>query len=53
MFAIIASVLIFLWLVGLLAFHVTSTLIDIVLIVALIFFVLHLISGKAQARTHL
>ena len=53
MFAIIASFLIFLWLVGLLAFHVTSALIDTALIVALIFFVLHLISGKAQAGTRI
>ena len=45
MFMTIAVVLIVLWLLGFLAFHVTSGLIHIVLVVALIMFILHFVRG--------
>ncbi len=45
MFMTIAVVLLVLWLLGFLAFHVTSGLIHIVLVVALIMFVLHFVRG--------
>lgn len=41
----IAVVLLVLWLLGFLAFHVTSGLIHIILVVALIMFVLHFVRG--------
>jgi Family of unknown function (DUF5670) len=41
MFGIIAGVLIVLWLLGFLAFHVTSGLIHIVLVIGLILLVVH------------
>lgn len=45
MFMTIAVVLIVLWLLGFFAFHVTTGLIHIILIVALIMFVLHFVRG--------
>jgi len=45
MFMTIAVVLLVLWLLGFLAFHVTSGLIHIILVVALIMFVLHFVRG--------
>ena len=45
MFMTIAVVLIVLWLLGFLAFHVTSGLIHIILVVALIMFILHFVRG--------
>lgn len=46
MLATIAVVLIVLWLLGFFAFHVTSGLIHVVLVVALIVFVLHFLRGR-------
>lgn len=46
MLGLIAAVLIICWLLGLFAFHVTSGLIHIVLIVGLILLVLHFVSGR-------
>ena len=53
MFGIVAVVLIGLWLIGLLVFHVTSAFIHIALVVGLIFIVLHLMGRRAQANTRL
>jgi hypothetical protein len=47
MLGIIAAVLVVLWLLGFLAFHVTSGMIHILLVLALIVFVLHLIRGRS------
>jgi hypothetical protein len=46
MLATIAVVLIVLWLLGFFAFHVTSGLIHVVLIVAVIVLVLHFVRGR-------
>lgn len=43
----IAIVLVVLWLLGFLAFHVTSGLIHIILVVALIMFILHFVRGRS------
>lgn len=42
----IAIVLIILWLLGWLLFHVAGALIHLVIVVALIFFIWHLIRGR-------
>ena len=47
MLAIIAAVLILLWLLGFFAFHVTTGLIHIVLVVGLILLLLHFVRGTA------
>jgi hypothetical protein len=44
----IAAILLVLWLVGLVAFKTVGALIHIVLVVALILFVLHFISGRRR-----
>jgi hypothetical protein len=49
MFGIIAGVLIVLWLLGFLAFHVTSGLIHIVLVIGLILLVVHFATGRSAA----
>ncbi len=46
MLGLIAAVLIICWLLGLFAFHVSSGLIHIVLVVGLILLVLHFVSGR-------
>lgn len=46
MLGMIAAVLIILWLLGFFAFHVTSALIHIVLVVGLILLVLHFVRGS-------
>lgn len=46
MLRIIAVVLIVLWLLGYFAFHVTSGLIHIVLVVAVIMLILHFMRGR-------
>jgi hypothetical protein len=46
MLRIIAVVLIVLWLLGYFAFHVTSGLIHIVLVVAVIMLILHFVSSR-------
>jgi Family of unknown function (DUF5670) len=47
MFAAIAAVLIVLWLLGLLAFHVSSGLIHILLVVGLVMLILHFFRGRS------
>jgi len=49
MLGIIAAVLIVLWLLGFFAFHVTTGLIHIVLVVALILLLLHFVRGSAAS----
>jgi hypothetical protein len=46
MLAALAGILIVLWLLGFLAFHVTSGVIHILLIVALISLVMHFVRGR-------
>lgn len=46
MLRVIAAVLIILWLLGYFAFHVTSGLIHIVLVVAVIMLILHFVRGR-------
>jgi hypothetical protein len=46
MLRIVAVVLIVLWLLGYFAFHVTSGLIHIVLVVAVIMLILHFVSSR-------
>lgn len=45
---IIAAILVIAWLVGFLALHVTSGLIHILLVIAVVLFLLKLIGGKRQ-----
>jgi hypothetical protein len=47
MLGIIAAVLIVLWLLGFFAFHVTSALIHVVLVVGLVLLVIHLVTGRS------
>ena len=47
MLGIIAAVLIVLWLLGFLAFHVTTGFIHIVLVVGLVLLVVHLLTGRS------
>jgi hypothetical protein len=47
MLAIIAAVLVVLWLLGFLAFHVTGGLIHILLVVGIIMLVLHFLRGRS------
>ena len=47
MLAIIAGVLLALWLLGFTAFHVTSGLIHILLVLAIISLLFHLFRGRA------
>ena len=49
MLLLLAIVLLVLWFLGFIAFHVTTGLIHFVLIVALIMFVLHMVSGRRAA----
>ena len=44
---IIAAVLIVLWLLGFFAFHVTSGLIHIVLVVGIVLLIFHLLRGRS------
>lgn len=46
MLAIIAGLLVILWLLGFLAFHVTSAFIHVLLLVALVMIVLHFVRGR-------
>lgn len=48
MLAIIAVVLVVLWLLGFAAFHVTSGFIHILLIIALISLVMHFFRGRSS-----
>jgi hypothetical protein len=47
MLGVIAAVLIILWLLGFLAFHVSSGLIHIVLVVGVIMLILHFVRGRS------
>jgi hypothetical protein len=49
MLAALAGIVVVLWLLGFLAFHVTSGLIHILLIVALISLVMHCVRGRGVA----
>jgi hypothetical protein len=49
MLGIIAAVLIVLWLLGFFAFHVSSGLIHIVLVVGLIMLAVHFLRGRTAA----
>jgi hypothetical protein len=49
MLGMLAAVLIVLWLLGFFAFHVTTGLIHIVLVVGLILLVLHFMRGSAAS----
>jgi len=46
MFATIAAVLVVLWLLGFLAFHVTSAAIHLLLLIAVVMIVLHFVRGR-------
>ncbi|WP_293883694.1 lmo0937 family membrane protein [Sphingomonas sp.] len=46
MFGMIAAVLVVLWLLGFLAFHVAGGLIHLLLVVAVIMVVIHFVSGR-------
>lgn len=47
MFGIIAGVLVVLWLLGFLAFHVAGGLIHILLVLAVIAIVVHFVTGRS------
>jgi len=47
MLAILAAVLLVLWLLGFLAFHVSSGLIHILLVLAVISIIIHLFRGRS------
>ena len=47
MLAILAAVLVVLWLLGFLAFHVSSGLIHILLVLAVISVIIHLFRGRS------
>jgi len=49
MLAMLAAVLIVLWLLGFMAFHVTSSFIHVVLVVGLVLLVLHFVRGGQAA----
>jgi hypothetical protein len=46
MFGIIAAILIVLWLLGFFAFHISSALIHLLLVVGLIVLVVHFVTGR-------
>ncbi|THD79415.1 MAG: lmo0937 family membrane protein [Phenylobacterium sp.] len=46
MFVIIAAILVILWLLGFLAFHVTTAAIHILLLIAVVLIVLHFVRGR-------
>jgi hypothetical protein len=47
MLGIIALVLLILWVTGFVAFHVTTGFIHLLLVVAVIVFIIHLVTGRA------
>ena len=47
MLGVIAAVLIVLWLLGFLAFHVSSGLVHILLVIGIVMLVLHFFRGRA------
>jgi hypothetical protein len=48
MLGLIAAVLIILWLLGFLAFHVSAGLIHLLLIVGIVLLVVHFLSGSSR-----
>jgi hypothetical protein len=48
MLAIIAAILVVLWLLGAFAFHVGGSLIHIIIVVAIIVFIVHLMRGRSS-----
>ncbi len=46
MLGIIAAILVVLWLLGFLAFHITAGAIHLILVVAVVLLVLHFITGR-------
>ena len=51
MFALIAAVLIVLWLLGFFAFHVSAGVVQVLLIIAVVMLVLHFLRGRAAATS--
>jgi Family of unknown function (DUF5670) len=51
MFGIIAAVLIVLWLLGYLAFHVAGGLIHILLVIGVVLLILHFVRGSKTGGT--
>ena len=49
MLAVIATVLIVLWLLGFLAFHVSTGLIHVLLVIGIVMLLLHFFRGRATA----
>jgi hypothetical protein len=49
MFALIATVLIVLWLLGFLAFHISTGLIHLLLVIGIVMLVAHLFRGRSIA----
>ena len=49
MLAIIAAVLVVLWLLGFLAFHIGGGLIHILIVIAVIMVILHFVNGRRSA----
>ena len=49
MLALIAAVLIVLWLLGFFAFHVSTGVVHVLLIIGIVMLVLHLLRGRATA----
>ena len=47
MLGLIAAVLIILWLLGFLAFHVSSGLIHVLLVIGIVMLLMHFIRGRA------
>lgn len=47
MLGILAIILLIAWLLGLVAFHVTAGMIHLLLVVAVILFVLHFVTGRS------
>jgi hypothetical protein len=46
MLGIIAAVLVVLWLLGFFAFHITTSMIHLILVIALVLLVLHFVAGR-------
>jgi hypothetical protein len=49
MFVVIAGILVVIWLISFLALHITSALIHILLIVAVISLIVHFVRGRKAA----
>jgi len=49
MLRILAAVLIIAWLLGFTVFHVTAAFIHVLLVLAVLFLVVHLFSGRSRA----